>query len=627
MSLRALEFSSLVRFGLFVLPFFLSFSPSNGFSQTAPDLVPTAISATPAGTTNITITDTVRNTGNVDAGAFTISYYFGPPGAIINGGYYPDATPTSGGTLLCTRAVTSLAAGASDGPVTTTCAHNLPIPTNGRYSVYAVVDAGGTVGEIDETNHRLAAAIFPVVIGPDLVPTAISATSTGTAITINYSLKNQGNVDVPAFNVAFYPSVNAYWDGSDPLLCTDVLSGLQAGASDPPTGTKAKICTTNGMPAGTYSLFIVVDTGNGVSEIDETNNVMSTIVKVGAGQLIEDLDPDSGAVGCKITINGANFGSTRGANYVAFTGANNALVRVADPSGYISWGATSIVVYVPQGAVTGPVRVWVDGVPTNGETFTVTTTCKEAAVDYDITAFEVQGEVEGDETVPLDLWVLNRNDSSNGGATLTVVGKYNGVEFYRFEGRAIDACNSNSPTCDAVATHQDQLPAAVIPAGVKDDECVEFIATLTDADPDVDEVAARGTDDDDDEAKGCTSKTRFRWTSPNNAESFKIGSIIPLKFRLEDKATGLPISDARAIISIAKVNSKLLPEIPATTPNALVGDTGTLFRFEPGNPSDPTDDVYVFNWDTIGLTAGTWRVRVDLGDGKPHHRIIKLKVK
>src|SRR3989344_1434225 len=99
MSLRALEFSSLVRFGLFVLPFFLSFSPSNGFSQTAPDLAPTAISAQQAGAANIQSADTVGNAGNVDAGAFTNSCYFGPPGAIINGGYYPDATPTSGGTL------------------------------------------------------------------------------------------------------------------------------------------------------------------------------------------------------------------------------------------------------------------------------------------------------------------------------------------------------------------------------------------------------------------------------------------------------------------------------------------------------------------------------------------------
>ncbi len=621
MKVKILRLSGLSTFltSLFALSF-LALSAEPGWAL--PDLVPTAISGVQVDALSVRITDTVTNSGNQDAASFVINYY------IAKEAYIGAGRPAGAGTFMCSRTVTGLAVGASDGPVSTTCAHQQPAGTNsGLYYVSAVVDAGGAITESAENNNGLSSGSFNLVYGPDLLPTALSATSTGTAITINYSLKNQGNADAAAFTIAFYLSVNTSLDGSDPLLCTDTLSGLQAGTSDPQTGTKAKTCTTNGIPAGAYSLFIVVDAGDGVPEIDETNNVLSTIVKVGAGQLIEDLDPDSGAVGCKITINGANFGSTRGANYVTFTGANNSLVRVDDPSGYVSWGTTSIVVYIPQGAVTGHVRVWIDGVPTNGEIFTVTTACKETAVDYDITAFEAKGEVEGGETVPLDLWVVNRNDSSNGGATLTVVGKYNGVEFYRFEGLATDACNSNSPTCDTTATHQDQLPAAVIPEGVKDDECVEFAVTLTDADPDVDEVAARGTDDDDDEAKGCKSKSKFRWTSPNNAESFKIGRIIPVKFRLEDKATGLPIGDARAIIAIAKVNSKFLPEIPATTPDALVGDTGNLFRFEPGNPSDPSDDVYVFNWDTIGLTAGTWRVRADLGDGKPHHLIIKLKVK
>jgi hypothetical protein len=46
---------------------------------------------------------------------------------------------------------------------------------------------------------------------------------------------------------------------------------------------------------------------------------------------------------------------------------------------------------------------------------------------------------------------------------------------------------------------------------------------------------------------------------------------------------------------------------------------GNLFRY------DPVEDKYVFNLSTQDLTQGTYRLRIDLGDGEKHIVYISLK--
>ena len=78
---------------------------------------------------------------------------------------------------------------------------------------------------------------------------------------------------------------------------------------------------------------------------------------------ITSVSPASGPVGTAVTIAGTNFGATQGASTVTFNGLNAGTVA--------SWSATSITVAVPAPAVSGPVVVTVNGVPSNGATFTV----------------------------------------------------------------------------------------------------------------------------------------------------------------------------------------------------------------------------------------------------------------
>jgi len=78
---------------------------------------------------------------------------------------------------------------------------------------------------------------------------------------------------------------------------------------------------------------------------------------------IANLSPATGSIGAPVTINGSNFGATQNLSTVTFNGVT------ATPT---SWSNTAIGVTVPTGATTGPVVVRVNGVASNGVTFTTT---------------------------------------------------------------------------------------------------------------------------------------------------------------------------------------------------------------------------------------------------------------
>lgn len=131
---------------------------------------------------------------------------------------------------------------------------------------------------------------------------------------------------------------------------------LQFYPADPiPTSwTPTAISAT--VPAGTTSGSLYVGEQGGVFSKPFAYSVYTT-------PSITSLSVASGAVGTPVTITGTNFGSTQGTSAVLFDGT------VAAPT---SWSATTIAVTVPANAGTGPVVVVVDGLPSNGITFTDT---------------------------------------------------------------------------------------------------------------------------------------------------------------------------------------------------------------------------------------------------------------
>jgi alpha-galactosidase len=103
----------------------------------------------------------------------------------------------------------------------------------------------------------------------------------------------------------------------------------------------------------------------------------------------------------------------------------------------------------------------------------------------------------------------------------------------------------------------------------------------------------------------------------DGSKIFKLGSTIPVKFQLKD-AKDACVADATAKLYIAKVvDNKVGPENPATSTSAASEEN--KFRY------DSASNQYIFNLSTMGLTAGTYQIRIDLADGTINTVAIELR--
>ncbi len=230
-----------------------------------PDLIPQAVTASASGG-SITLNDAVKNQGNADAGAFTISFYLSS-----------DTFLASGDVLICTRSVASLAAGASD-PATGTAVTTCPIPAVAPGGYYVIVsdDSAGGVAESVEANNTAYTA-SRLTIGADLTPTTVSVTKSGNTLTLADQVKNQGNVNAGGFTVSFYLSLDAFLGSGDTFICSRSVPSLAAGASDPATGTATSTCSVpSGVATGNSYVIVNDDSGAVIPETVETNNTRAT---------------------------------------------------------------------------------------------------------------------------------------------------------------------------------------------------------------------------------------------------------------------------------------------------------------------------------------------------------------
>ena len=98
---------------------------------------------------------------------------------------------------------------------------------------------------------------------------------------------------------------------------------------------------------------------------------------------------------------------------------------------------------------------------------------------------------------------------------------------------------------------------------------------------------------------------------------FKLGSTVPVKFKLTGGSAGVTTLAAR--ILVVKASSGIAgTELEPIATN--VADAGNVFRYDAGGGQ------YIFNWGTKGLSEGTWQIRVDLLDGGTGHTVfVSLK--
>ena len=158
--------------------------------------------------------------------------------------------------------------------------------TPGTYYLYVIADTGGNLDESDETNNVSPAVSFTYIPLPDLTVTNIATTGNtalaqGQAVSLNYTIKNQGSTTAVQANTYddLFLSTKPTFDNSAQRLTYGDGRGRDAfplapGASytrsysyGPPRGTTP----------GTYYLYVIADTGGNLDESDETNNVSPAV--------------------------------------------------------------------------------------------------------------------------------------------------------------------------------------------------------------------------------------------------------------------------------------------------------------------------------------------------------------
>ena len=161
----------------------------------------------------------------------------------------------------------------------------IPIGTTpGTYYIGILMDPSNAVAESDESNNYASTAITVVAPLPDLyissgapTPTPTSIRPGGTMTLTGWTVQNRGTAAAGLFSNGFYLSTDATITAADTYIDGNA-NALAAGASFAWGGPTLIIPI--GTTPGSYYIGILVDSGGGITESDETNNYVSTAITV-----------------------------------------------------------------------------------------------------------------------------------------------------------------------------------------------------------------------------------------------------------------------------------------------------------------------------------------------------------
>ncbi len=247
---------------------------SAAFQVIGTDLIESSFSVlttAPGSGGKLSVSDTVTNQGSGTASTSTTGFYWSTDGKTL-------------GTFLATRVVGSLAAGASNGPVTTTI--TLPTNLNGTYYMIACANYNDSLLETNYANNCTASAPIQVA-GADLIESSFSVTTTapvsGGKISVSDTAANQGLGIAGTSTTGFYFSTDGKTLGT--FLATRVASTLAAGANSGPVTTTITLPTNLN---GTYYIIACADYNDSVVETSYANNcTASAPMQVAGADLTE----------------------------------------------------------------------------------------------------------------------------------------------------------------------------------------------------------------------------------------------------------------------------------------------------------------------------------------------------
>ena len=239
-----------------------------------PDLVVSALTApgraAPGAT--ITVSHTVHN---------AITAVGAAPVSVSRFRLSTDPAYDTGDTDLGTVNVPALGPNAS-----ATVAKPVTIPVGTPAGVYYIVvraDDDNVIAETGEGNNTRSTAT-PIVVGPDLVVSALTAPAkaqAGQTIGLSGTVQNAGSAMAAGQTsvLAYYLSTDAVLDGGDVLLGTRTVGTLAAGASS--AGTTSIVFPA--VASGSYYVIARADDGDAVVEAREGNNTRATVTPMSVG--------------------------------------------------------------------------------------------------------------------------------------------------------------------------------------------------------------------------------------------------------------------------------------------------------------------------------------------------------
>ena len=224
-----------------------------------PDLTVTSAAvsdSSPVTGASITLSATVRNSGDGKSPTTTLRYYRSA-----------DATITATDTSVGTDAIAGLAATGSTSESVALTAPSTP----GTYYYGACVDA--VTGETDTTNN-CSTSVEVTILQPDLVVGSPSVSESGpeagAQFTLSATVENEGEGDSEATTLRYYRSTDTSITRSDTQVGTDAVAKLAASG----TSSESVGLTAPSTP-GTYYYGACVDAVT--DESDTTNNCSASV--------------------------------------------------------------------------------------------------------------------------------------------------------------------------------------------------------------------------------------------------------------------------------------------------------------------------------------------------------------
>jgi subtilase family serine protease/pimeloyl-ACP methyl ester carboxylesterase len=234
-----------------------------------PDLVVSGLGnlANPVVGGNLKIDYAVANNTTAGAGTFYTRFYLSR-----------DAVLDAGDTVLATVGDKSLAGFAQrNGSVDVT------LPSSfgpGWYTIFAVTDYTGAVAEMNENNNvRTLNVLIQAPPKPDLVMTTLSLSNPqvlpGGKTTVTFKMANAGTAASSPSTAGIYLEAN----GTKTLLASVAVPSIGKNYSTD-FGSSVAVTIPSSIAGGSYKITVSTDIANGNAEIDETNNSMSTNLRV-----------------------------------------------------------------------------------------------------------------------------------------------------------------------------------------------------------------------------------------------------------------------------------------------------------------------------------------------------------